>query len=147
MLACCRLPAAGLAKEGSALIRALSGLPKLGRWGKNREVTVLQPVLETTQVRLKTAQHTAVIARHNKTQEYTTRIKHTQQASRVQNKNQEYIPRVKRSQAHHGTCIDDAKLKPGQFCWCSSCLQMCHETSACLLSCLQHKGGTICCQL
>ncbi|DBA83915.1 TPA: hypothetical protein ACH3X1_006417 [Trebouxia sp. C0004] len=43
------LPAAGLAKEGSALIRALSGLPKLGRWGKNREVTVLQPVLETTQ--------------------------------------------------------------------------------------------------
>lgn len=53
--ACCRLPAAGLAKEGSALIRALSGLPKLGRWGKNREVTVLQPVLETTQVVLKTA--------------------------------------------------------------------------------------------
>ncbi|KAL0028702.1 hypothetical protein WJX79_000762 [Trebouxia sp. C0005] len=43
------LPAAGLAKEGSALIRALSGLPKLGRWGKNRELAVLQPVLETTQ--------------------------------------------------------------------------------------------------
>ncbi len=62
VLVCCRLPAGGLAKEGSALIRALSGLPKLGRWGKNREVTVLQPVLETAQVMLETPQHTAAIA-------------------------------------------------------------------------------------
>ena len=74
VLAYCRLPAAGLAKEGSALIRALSGLPKLGRWGKNRELAVLQPVLETTQVMLKTAQHTADTARHTKIPGYTSTL-------------------------------------------------------------------------
>ena len=47
---CFRIPAAGPAKEGSSLVKALSGLPKLGRWGKNREATALQPVAEAVQV-------------------------------------------------------------------------------------------------